>query len=149
VRLTLTPTRRFAAVGMRTSTGKNPILIWEVATGQEVGALCPEASLAESVAFSPDGRLVACLRYDRSIRVADVLTGEELRRFEDPWVPSQIAYSPDGTTIASAGWGTTITLWDVKDLATRKPTAADPLPSDRLADLWSDLEGGNGAKAYA
>jgi WD40 repeat protein len=151
LRMAVSPSGRFVAVGWRYGTDtpkKNPIRIWEVTTGQEVAGLWPDDSMAEGVAFSPDSRLIACLRHDQTIRVADLLTGEELRRFRDPALPTVIAFAPDGKTLASAGWDTTITLWDVKDLTGRKPSLAKPLSAERLAALWSDLDGADGAKGY-
>jgi WD40 repeat protein len=151
LRMAFFPGGRYVAVGWRYGTdtpGKNPIRVWEVASGQEVAALCPDESLADAVAVSTDGRLIACLRHDATIHVHDALTGDELRRFKDAALPMVIAFGPDGKTLASAGWDTTVTLWDVKDLA--KKAARPEAPSaERLAALWSDLDGGDGAKAYA
>jgi RNA polymerase sigma factor (sigma-70 family) len=151
LRLAISPSRRYVAVGWRYGTDtpqKNPIRIWEVATGKEVAGLCPDVSMADEIAYAPDGRLIACLRHDATIRVYDVLTGEEVRRFKDAALPMVIAYGPDGQTLASAGWDTTITLWDVKDLAKRKPARVEPLPRERLTALAADLEGGDAVKAY-
>jgi WD40 repeat protein len=151
LQMALFPSRRYVAVGWRYGTDtpeKNPIRVWEVATGQEVAAIAPDESMADAVAISPDGRLIACLRHDATIRVCDVLTGDELRRFKDTALPMTIAFGPDGKTLASGGWDTTVTLWDVKDLAKKAPRA-QPLSRERLAALWSDLEGGDGEKAFA
>jgi WD40 repeat protein len=151
LRMALFPSRRYVAVGWRYGSGtpqKNPIRVWEVATGQEVAALCRDESMADAVVVSPDGRLIACLRHDATIRVYDALTGDELRRFKDPSGPMAISFGPDGKTLASGGSDTTVTLWDVKDLA--KKAARPEAPSaEQLAALWSDLDGGDGAKAYA
>jgi WD40 repeat protein len=144
------PSRRYVAVGWRYGTDtpqKNPIRVWEVATGQEVAALCPDDSMADAVAVSADGRLIACLRHDATIRVHDALTGDELRRFKDAALPMVIAFGPDGKTLASGGWDTTVTLWDVKELA-KKAARPEPLSRERLAALLDDLDGGDGPKAY-
>jgi WD40 repeat protein len=119
VGMVVSPSGRYIAVGQRSGDGPNPIHLWEVATGKEVAARFPDKELADAVAFSSDGRLIACLRHDATIRIHDLLTGAELKRFHDPGLPMVIAFSPDGKTLASAGWDTTITLWDVKDLGKR------------------------------
>jgi WD40 repeat protein len=79
-----------------------------------------------SVAFSPDGALIAFGAADGSIRLwgveelldlgetdaedaSQVLLGHEQRR---PIVG--LTFSPDGTRIASASWDTTVRVWDVE-----------------------------------
>src|SRR5438067_10219773 len=57
-----------------------------------------------SVAFSPDGRTLLAGAWDRSIRLWDLATKQELRRYagHTGWVRS-VAFSPDGKTFASGG----------------------------------------------
>ena len=64
-----------------------------------------------SIEVSPDGsRLVAGGR-DGSIRVLDLVSGQEIQRFQghDDTV-TDVAFAPDGT-LASASRDTTIKLW--------------------------------------
>jgi hypothetical protein len=68
----------------------------------------------ESLAFSPDGKLLATGNHDRSIRFWDVATGRAVRRIKghEDWVVS-VAFSPDGRTLASGGKDSTVCLWEV------------------------------------
>jgi WD40 repeat protein len=117
------------------------IILWEVATGQPIGdPLQGHTDLVNSVAFSPDGQTLAstsCGKREREtdggavippcirgkIILWDLVSrqpiGEPLTIHTD-WVTS-VAFSPDGTTLASSSFDETIILWnmDWKALACR------------------------------
>jgi WD40 repeat protein len=69
-----------------------------------------------SVAFSPDGKLLATGDMDGQIRLWQVRTGKQLFAFKghSGWVRS-IAWSPDGRTLASGSNDSLVRLWDVTD----------------------------------
>ena len=71
-------------------------------------------SSVRSVAFSPDGMQLASMSSDSTIRLWDMATGRQIRRFEGHarWGNS-VAFSPDGTQLASGVDGGGILLWDV------------------------------------
>jgi WD40 repeat protein len=62
------------------------------------------------VLFSPDGRRLASVSADRTVRIWDATTGELIRRLEGGVRP--LAFSPDGKRFA-AGMEGTITVWDL------------------------------------
>jgi WD40 repeat protein len=67
-----------------------------------------------SVAFSPDGKILASGATDHLVKVWDPDTGEELATLKDHtegvW---SIALSPDGKTLATGSADKTIKLWDL------------------------------------
>lgn len=68
-----------------------------------------------SVAFSPDGQLLATCDTDCNIRLWSVQTGQLLLicHGHNHWVRS-VAFSPDGQIIASGSADQTVRLWDAK-----------------------------------
>ncbi|AWW43463.1 NACHT and WD repeat domain-containing protein [Streptomyces cadmiisoli] len=76
-----------------------------------------------SVAYSPDGRILASSGSDRTLRLWDMGDPAHPKPLGAPirhtgWVQS-VAFSPDGQTLASAGEGgeedTLVRLWDLAD----------------------------------
>jgi mono/diheme cytochrome c family protein len=72
------------------------------------------SSLTNAGAFSPDHRLVLLASADRSVRLMEVASGRELRRFvghrASVWA---VAWSPDGKLALSGGLDGTVRLWNV------------------------------------
>ena len=67
-----------------------------------------------SVAFSPDGKLLASASRDQTVKLWDVASGKELRTLAGHSLSvTAVAFSPDGKTLASVSWDKTIKLWDV------------------------------------
>jgi WD40 repeat protein len=128
----------------------NPSLslrMWDMTGGPDRTCKIPQPELAESLAASPDGRMLAWDDHNGTITLWDLAANQVRRRFKEHSnrIPS-LAFAPDGKTLASGSADTTVLIWDV----TGRPTTAHSavLSSERLPSLWDDLANKDAAKAF-
>jgi WD40 repeat protein len=66
-----------------------------------------------SVSFSLDGKRIVTASFDRTAKVWDADTGQELLTLKGHTDPVlSVTFSPDGTRIVTGGWDTTVKVWD-------------------------------------
>jgi WD40 repeat protein len=132
------PDGRTLALGTMDGT----VCLYETATGKE-----RLRSHGWPFCFSPDGRLLAAGRGD-AVAVYDLASGEEVGRFNGHRGDvSALAFSADGTRLASGSQDTTALVWDLSALHPRPPAEAVLAPA-RLEELWQALGGTDAAAAY-
>ncbi len=133
--------------------------LWETATGQ-ARLVVKDPGFATSVAFSPDGRLLALVNAGNhrlitgnqaviqgvenlgEVRLLRAADGKMLQRFTGHLGGiSSVCFSSDGNTLASGGKDTTVLLWDVSKLGKDAGTDSSPLTPEKFSELWKGLLG--------
>ena len=77
--------------------------------------LTGHSEVVRSVAYSPDGRYLASGSQDKTIKIWEVATGNELRTLTGhSETVFSVAYSPDGRYLASGSADKTIKIWRVR-----------------------------------
>jgi WD40 repeat protein/uncharacterized caspase-like protein len=89
------------------------VLLFDVATGNEVGAIKGHGKGVTNVAFSRDGKLLASSSTDNTIKIWDFASKRELRTLTGHTSNVEsMDFSPDGRLLASAGEDGSTFLWD-------------------------------------
>ncbi len=91
------------------------VWVWDLEANTRKFVLKEDDDWVVSLAFSPDGQLLASGSVDGCIHLWDVETGKKLKTLRDGVSEVySIAFSPDGSLLASSSWLGGIRLWDVK-----------------------------------
>jgi WD40 repeat protein len=102
-----------------------------------------------SLAFAPDGRLLAQAGDDDKVHLWDVHTGKETATFS----PGRghltaVAFSADGKRLASASTDTTALVWDAEAVREKLPNPAAPLAAEKVEALWEGLGSADAGRGY-
>ena len=99
------------------------IELWDVATKQNIATLKGHTHVVDSVAFSPNGKLLASGAADRTVKLWDVASQQNIATLPHTHVVLSVAFSPNGKLLASGALDNTVKLWDVttkQNIATLK-----------------------------
>jgi WD40 repeat protein len=97
--------------------------IWDAAGRRRLGTLPGTGQDTGALAISPDGTVLARLRNDDTVSLADVATGDVLVTFSlppptslqdpDPWRKTAMLFTPDGRSLLTATSGGQLIRWAV------------------------------------
>ncbi|KAF3291475.1 hypothetical protein TWF970_000688 [Orbilia oligospora] len=85
------------ALAIKTPGGSRQIELWDIKTGRKIKYICDSRLDATVMTFSPNGeRLALATQYrNTDIQVLDVVTGEELRSWDERHAVTKLCFSSD------------------------------------------------------
>jgi serine/threonine protein kinase/WD40 repeat protein len=111
-----------SADGRTLAAGASELGLWDTETGELKHKLEGNATVVDSIAFSPDGSWLASAGHvDGMVRLWNLRDGkyteQEIRAHA---APAAVAFSPDSKTLATGGYDGTLKLWDASGGAPKR-----------------------------
>jgi WD40 repeat protein len=121
--LAISPDSQWLAAGC--GWADHRLHLWELSSGREL-ALRGHHGWIRGLAFSRDGRTLASVSTDRTLRLWDFRRGDEQRRLQGNLDRLEsVAWSPDGQQVVTGGQDGVVRVWN---LATLRPPPFHVLP---------------------
>ncbi len=137
---------------LASASSDKTVRVWELASGKAVFTF-RDASPVLAIAVSPKAPLLAITRYAKDgpprIRLWDLITGKEVYHFEGHSAETfRLAFSPDGSRLASALDDGTVLIWDMEPANRTAKRRPRPLLPGAWPALWEDLASPDAARAH-
>jgi WD40 repeat protein len=133
---------------LRGGAKEGKVYLLDIATGETLlSAKAYPDPVGGGLALAPDGRSLALGDNDGSVRVLETITGNKRLRFVGHrGAVKTVAFTPDGTRLASGSVDTTVLLWDL--IGTTSAERSRVLSDDEVRRRWAKLAGTDAAAAY-
>jgi WD40 repeat protein len=86
--------------------------MFDAESGKELLTLTGHKETVTAVAFSPDGGRFVTGSDDKTVRLWDAATGDEIRTWKAANAVTSVAFGPDGGRLA-AGCANAVVVWEV------------------------------------
>jgi hypothetical protein len=128
------------------TTGASSVIVfWDGDSGKELRRT-PGGSF-RSLAFSPDGTMLASGELTGDVRFWDVATGQALFTLKaQVGGVCRLAFA-DSRRLATAGWDTTVLVWDLAAVVRGVGASAEPSRRE-LENAWKELGGADLSGAF-
>jgi Tol biopolymer transport system component len=123
------------------------VRVWSLSRGKETRRLDAEAALPSSLAFTPDGKMLAVGHTDGTVSLWDLATGAERARLRGHRGAVGALTFADGKTLISGANDTTVLVWDIA-AAGAEELRPPELSADEVARLWDELASDSPTVAY-
>ena len=98
---------------MLVTAADNTLIILDISSRHIVKILEGHTGVINSIAFSPDGKIIATASNDKTVMLWDIADGKHIKTLRGHTAEvNSLAFSPDGNTIASASSDQTVKLWE-------------------------------------
>ena len=136
VKPTFDPSGKILAVVTR----DNLVHLMDLATGRELARLKHDVKDVTDLTFSSDGHWLAAATRDHIARVWELPSGREVARLEHPNQVMRVAFSPDGSRLATACLDKQVRLWYWRT-ADLVAAACRRLPRNLSREEWREYLG--------